>query len=212
MVMIVEETDVLLVIDLQNDFLPGGSLPVDEGDQVIPVINTLTKNFFRHVVATQDWHPANHLSFASQHKGKAAFESIQMPYGAQVLWPDHCVQGTVGAALCNELDLNPVQCIIRKGSRRGVDSYSAFRENDRQTVTGLDGYLRARGVRRVFVAGLARGYCTDFSAADAMEAGYETVLVKDACRGISVEATKVQTKRLQEQGVRFVSTNELRLA
>jgi nicotinamidase/pyrazinamidase len=209
MMIIDEKTDVLLVIDVQNDFMPGGRLPVPEGDQVIPVINGLLRNCFRLAVATQDWHPANHVSFASQHVGTEAFQSIQLPYGEQTLWPDHCVQGTPGAELSDELDIAHMQCIIRKGFRREIDSYSAFRENDRKTFTGLDGYLRARGVHRVFIVGLARGYCTDFSASDAMEAGYETFLIEDGCRGITIEATQGQTKRLHERGVRFLSTKDM---
>ena len=211
MVRIDEDTDVLLVIDVQNDFMPSGALPVPDGDQVIPVINGLLGNVFRQAVATQDWHPADHRSFASQHKGIEAFQSIQLPYGEQTVWPDHCVQGTAGAALCTCLDQSRVQCIMRKGFRRNIDSYSAFRENDRQTLTGLDGYLRARGIRRVFITGLARGYCTDFSAADAVQAGYETILIEDACRGITAEATDIQTARLRGCGVSFVTSGELRL-
>jgi nicotinamidase/pyrazinamidase len=204
-------TDVLLVIDIQNDFMPGGKLAVPEGNQVIPVVNALLRDCFCQAVATQDWHPTDHSSFASQHMGTEAFQSIQVSYGEQTVWPDHCVQGTHGAKLCSQLELAQVQCVLRKGFRRDIDSYSAFRENDRRTVTGLDGYLRARGVRRVFVAGLARGYCTDFSAADAAEAGYETFLIEDGCRGITIEATHAQTKRLHKCGVRFVTSNELRL-
>ncbi len=209
MVTIDKETDLLLAIDVQNDFMPSGTLPVPEGGEVIPVINRLLQERFLQSVATQDWHPADHLSFASQHTGTEAFQTIQLPYGEQTVWPDHCVQGTPGAALCVGLDASRVQCIIRKGFRREIDSYSAFRENDRLTVTGLDGYLRARGIRRVFVAGLARGYCTDFSAADAAEAGYETFLIEDACRGITARATEAQTSRLIACGVRFVRSSDL---
>ena len=210
MVTIDAKTDMLLVIDIQNDFMPGGALAVSEGDRVIPVINRLLKHRFLRAVATQDWHPADHLSFASQHQGRQAFDEVELSYGKQTVWPDHCVQGTAGAALCDDLDLAHVQCVIRKGFRRDIDSYSAFRENDRQTVTGLHGYLRARGVERVFVAGLARGYCTDFSAADAIEAGYETFLIEDACRGLTAEATEQQTVRLRDAGVHLITSAELR--
>jgi nicotinamidase/pyrazinamidase len=199
-------TDVLLIVDVQNDFMPSGALPVPQGDQVIPVINRLLMDRFSCAVATQDWHPGNHLSFASQHDGMRPFQSIQLPYGEQTIWPDHCVQGTEGAALCATLDSSQVQCVIRKGFRRDVDSYSAFCENDLRTTTGLDAYLRARGICRVFITGLARGYCTDFSAADAVEAGYETFLIEDACRGITPEATDFQTRRLLDRGVRFVNS------
>jgi nicotinamidase/pyrazinamidase len=209
MVTINNQTDVLLVIDVQNDFMPGGALAVPEGNQVIPIINRLLKTHFVHAVATQDWHPPNHRSFASQHSGKAAFESIQLSYGQQTLWPDHCVQGTSGAALCDDLDTAHVQSIIRKGFRHDIDSYSAFLENDRKTSTGLQGYLQARTIKRVFVTGLARGLCTDFTAADAMEAGYETFLIEDACRGITPEETHKQTVRLQSLGVRFIMSEDI---
>jgi nicotinamidase/pyrazinamidase len=168
MVKIDNATDVLLIIDVQNDFMPNGALPVPEGDKVINVINALQQDRFSFAVATQDWHSADHASFASQHDGNQPFDTIHLSYGEQTLWPDHCVQGTNGASLCADLQTAQVQCIIRKGFRRDVDSYSAFRENDLQTATGLDGYLRARGIRRVFITGLARGFCTDFSAADAI--------------------------------------------
>ncbi len=206
MVKIDPATDVMLIVDLQNDFMPSGALPVPQGDQVIPVINLLLRDRFSCAVATQDWHPANHLSFASQHDGMQPFQTIELPYGEQTVWPDHCVQGTEGAAFCATLDTSYVQCIIRKGFRRDVDSYSAFRENDLRTTTGLDAYLRARGVSRVFITGLARGYCTDFSAADAVEAGFETFLIEDACRGITPAATELQTRRLLDRGVRFVNS------
>jgi nicotinamidase/pyrazinamidase len=204
-------TDVLLIVDIQNDFMPAGALAVPNGDEVIPVINGLLRNRFSMAVATQDWHPADHMSFASQHTGIAPFQSVHLAYGEQTVWPDHCVQNTPGAALCGDLDMSHVQCVVRKGFRRGIDSYSAFRENDRQTATGLDGYLRARGVRRVFVTGVARGYCTDFSAADSVDAGYETFLIEDACRGISAETTEAQTVRLLGCGVRFVASDDVRL-
>jgi nicotinamidase/pyrazinamidase len=205
-------TDVLLIVDVQNDFMPHGALPVPKGDEVIPVINRLLQNHFTFASATQDWHPANHLSFASQHQGSQPFRTIQLAYGEQTVWPDHCVQGTSGAELCAELETTNVQCVIRKGFRREVDSYSAFRENDLRTPTGLNGYLHARGARRVFITGLARGYCTDFSAADAVEAGYETFLIEDACRGITPEATLVQTERLTKCGVRFITADTLALS
>ncbi|MCQ4160897.1 bifunctional nicotinamidase/pyrazinamidase [Roseomonas sp. GC11] len=193
-------TDLLLIVDVQPDFMPGGALPVPEGDAVLPVINRLQERF-ANIVATQDWHPADHASFASQHPGKAPFDTVPLPYGPQVLWPDHCVQGTPGAALHPALKTERIQMVIRKGFHSAIDSYSAFRENDRQTVTGLNGYLRERGITRIFVTGLARGYCTDFSAEDAADLGYQVVLVEDACRGITPEATAAGTARLRAKGV-----------
>lgn len=202
------ENDLLLVVDLQPDFIPGGALPVPEGDAVLPVINALMPRF-GNIAATQDWHPADHASFASQHPGKAPFDTATLAYGEQVLWPDHCVQGTPGAALHPALNADRIQMVIRKGFRRAIDSYSAFRENDRRTGTGLHGYLKERGITRVFIAGLARGYCTDFSAEDAAELGYEVVLVEDACRGITLEATAAGTARLRARGVRFITSTSI---
>lgn len=201
-------TDLLLVVDVQPDFMLGGALPVPEGDAVLPVINRLMPRF-GNIVATQDWHPADHASFASQHPGKAPFETVTLSYGEQVLWPDHCVQGTPGAALHPALETRGIQMILRKGVRRAIDSYSAFRENDRRTATGLHGYLQARGITRLFIAGLARGYCTDFSAEDAAELGYAVVLIEDACRGITPEATAEGTRRLRAKGVRFLRSDAL---
>ncbi|WP_419900526.1 bifunctional nicotinamidase/pyrazinamidase [Roseomonas sp. USHLN139] len=196
-------TDLLLVVDVQPDFMPGGALPVPGGDAVLPLINRL-QPLFPMIAATQDWHPADHSSFASQHPGRSPFETATLDYGEQVLWPDHCVQGTPGAALHPALAPDRIELVLRKGFRRAIDSYSAFRENDRRTQTGLHGYLQERGVRRVFIAGLARGYCTDFSAEDAAELGYEVVLIEDACRGITPEATAAGTARLRARGVQFL--------
>ncbi|WP_375465012.1 nicotinamidase [uncultured Methylobacterium sp.] len=177
-----EPTDALLVVDVQVDFLPGGALAVPEGDAIVGPINALAKRF-RHAVLTQDWHPAGHASFASAHPGRAPFETVRMAYGEQVLWPDHCVQGTRGAALAAGLDVPGADLILRKGANPGVDSYSAFVEAD-GTPTGLAGYLRERGVVRVALCGLATDYCVAWSALDARAAGFEAVVVADATRAI----------------------------
>ncbi len=177
--------DVLLIIDVQNDFCPGGALAVADGDAVVPVINRLSERF-DHVVLTQDWHPSGHSSFATSHPGSAPFESINMPYGQQTLWPDHCIQGSAGAAFHPRLETTRAELVIRKGFRPEIDSYSAFYENDRRTPTGLAGYLRERGLQRIFMAGLATDYCVHYSAVDARRLGFDTVLVEAGCRAIDL--------------------------
>jgi nicotinamidase/pyrazinamidase len=179
------DQDVLLVIDLQNDFCPGGALAVARGDEVVPVANRLGERF-AHVVLTQDWHPEGHRSFASSHPGRAPFQQIELDYGAQTLWPDHCVQDTAGAAFHPALHLPRAELVIRKGFRPAIDSYSAFFENDRKTPTGLAGYLRERGVARVFLIGLATDFCVHYSAVDARREGFAAVLVEDGCRAIDL--------------------------
>jgi len=197
------DTDLLLVIDVQNDFCPGGALAVPDGDAVVPVINALGRRF-AHVALTQDWHPADHLSFASQHPGRRPFETIALAYGAQTVWPDHCVQGTQGAALHAGLALPHAQLILRKGFRRAIDSYSAFRENDRATTTGLAAYLKERGLQRLYLVGLATDYCVAYSALDAVAAGFTAVVIADACRAIDLDGSLAQaTARLREAGVGF---------
>ncbi|HEY1246762.1 MAG TPA: bifunctional nicotinamidase/pyrazinamidase [Hyphomicrobiaceae bacterium] len=181
----VGDSDVLLVIDVQNDFCPGGGLPVPEGDRVVSAINALARRF-RHVVLTQDWHPAGHRSFASSHPGRMPYDTVEVAYGPQVLWPDHCVQATRGAELRADLDIPHAALVIRKGFRPHIDSYSAFYENDRTTPTGLAGYLRERGLKRVFAAGLALDFCVRYSAEDARREGFDVVVIEDACRGIDV--------------------------
>jgi nicotinamidase/pyrazinamidase len=181
----VGDSDVLVVIDVQNDFCPGGGLPVPEGDRVVPAINTLARRF-RHVVLTQDWHPAGHRSFASSHPDRKPYDTVEVAYGQQVLWPDHCVQATRGAELRADLDITHAALVIRKGFRPHIDSYSAFYENDRTTPTGLAGYLRERGLKRVFAAGLALDFCVRYSAEDARREGFDVVVIEDACRGIDV--------------------------
>jgi len=187
------DQDVLLVVDVQNDFCPGGRLPVPRGHEVIPLINCIAEKF-QHVVLTQDWHPPGHRSFASTHPGRQPFETIAMPYGPQVLWPDHCVQGTPGAQLHADLRIAPAQLIVRKGFRRAIDSYSAFYENDHVTPTGLTGYLRERGLTRVFIAGLALDFCVRYSAEDARREGFRVAVIADACRGIDVEGSVAATR------------------
>lgn len=177
--------DLLLVIDVQNDFCAGGALAVGDADAVVPVINRLTVRF-DHVVLTQDWHPAGHSSFATSHPGSAAFDTINMPYGPQTLWPDHCVQGTAGADFHPQLETKRAELVIRKGFRPGIDSYSAFYENDRRTPTGLAGYLRDRGFNRIFLAGLATDYCVYYSALDARRLGFDSVVIEAGCRAINL--------------------------
>jgi nicotinamidase/pyrazinamidase len=179
------ERDVLLLVDLQNDFCPGGALPVPAGDEVIRTANALASRF-AHVVLTQDWHPRVHASFASAHPGKAAFETFAAPYGEQVLWPDHCVQGSWGAQFRDDLAVPHAELVLRKGYHRDVDSYSAFFENDHATPTGLGGYLRERGFTRVFLAGLAFDFCVLWSAEDARRLGFEAIVLQDACRSLDV--------------------------
>src|SRR5262245_54402208 len=177
------ETDVLVVVDVQNCFVPGGTLPVPEGDKIIPIINRLAPSF-RHVVITQDWHTPGHISFASSHPGKKPFDAVDLPYGKQVLWPDHCIQGTPDAELHKDLKIPHAELIIRKGYRQHVDSYSAFLEADRKAMTGLSGYLRERGFTRVFFVGLATDFCVAWSALDARRSGFQAVVIEDATRGI----------------------------
>jgi nicotinamidase/pyrazinamidase len=179
--------DILLVVDVQNDFLPGGSLPVPRGDEVVAPINALAYRF-EHVVLTQDWHPPGHHSFASAHD-RVHFETIEAAYGPQILWPDHCVQETHGAAFNEKLHIPHAELILRKGFRPSIDSYSAFFENDRMTPTGLGGYLRERGLQRIFIAGLAFDFCVRYSAEDAQAQSFTAVVIEDACRGIDVEGS-----------------------
>lgn len=179
--------DVLLVIDVQNCFVPGGSLAVKDGDAVVPIVNRIARAF-ANVVETQDWHTPHHISFASSHPGRKPFDTIQLPYGPQVLWPDHCVQGTAGAALVAGLSIPQTALVLRKGFHRDVDSYSAFAEADGRP-TGLAAYLRERGISRCFLAGLATDFCVGFSAIDARRAGFEALVIEDACRGIDTNGS-----------------------
>ena len=209
MTSIANDTDVLLVVDIQNDFLPGGALAVPEGDAVVPVANALMGRFAQ-VVITQDWHPPGHASFASSHPGKQPLEIIQAAYGQQILWPDHCVQGTRGAEFSAELAVPHAELVIRKGFRRHIDSYSAFREADRATPTGLAGYLRERGLSRVFLAGLATDFCVAWSATDARAAGFEVFVVEDACRAIDTAGSLAAAwKRMRGAAVGRLATRAI---
>jgi len=201
--------DLLLVVDVQNDFCPGGALAVPDGDQVVPVINRLTIRF-DHVVMTQDWHPPDHLSFASAYRDKKPYETVELSYGAQALWPDHCLQGTAGARFHPDLDDARAELIIRKGSRREIDSYSAFTENDRSTPTGLAGYLRERGLTRLFIVGLATDFCVLYTALDAVELGFEAVVIMEGCRGIDLDGSVDKAwARMLKTGVEKISETDI---
>jgi nicotinamidase/pyrazinamidase len=197
----------LIVVDVQNGFCDGGNLAVAGGAQVVPIINRLAL-VFANIVVTQDWHPASHASFASAHPGKAAFDTTEMFYGSQVLWPDHCVQGTPDAALHADLHLPTAQLIIRKGFHAGIDSYSAFMEADRQTQTGLEAYLKQRGIRSVYVVGLATDFCVAWTALDARTAGFDTSVVEDACRAIDMNGSLAAAwAQMQSQGVKRLQSS-----
>lgn len=203
------EHDVLVAVDVQNDFCPGGRLAVPAGGEVVPAINRLAQQF-RHVVLTQDWHPPAHLSFASSHPGRQPFEVIQAPYGPQELWPDHCVQNTPGAEFHRDLVAPHAELILRKGFRREIDSYSALYENDHATPTGLAGYLEERGLTRVFLAGLAFDFCVRFSAEDAHRRGFAVVVIADACRGIDLNGSVAATRRLlADLGTTILTANQI---
>jgi nicotinamidase/pyrazinamidase len=203
------EGDVLLVVDVQNDFCPGGALAVADGDAVVAVINELAAKF-AHLIQTQDWHPRGHRSFASVHAGHDEFETIEAPYGPQTLWPDHCVQGTKGAEFHPALDLPGAELIIRKGFNADIDSYSAFFENDRKTATGLGGYLRDRGFARVFIAGLATDYCVHFTAVDARQEGFAAIVIEDACRAIDLAGSLAQAMaRMAKAGVQIANSVDI---
>ncbi len=201
--------DVLIVVDVQYDFLPGGALAVPDGDAVVAPINRLARAF-RHVVLTQDWHPEQHASFASSHSGKQPFDTIELHYGQQVLWPDHCIQGTAGAEISRDLSIPHAQMVIRKGYNPAIDSYSGFREADRETSTGLAGYLKERGFRRVFCVGLALDFCVAWTALDAAEAGFETYLIEDASRAIDTNGSLEKAKDdLSAAGVRLIHSERI---
>ena len=201
--------DALIVVDVQNDFCPGGRLAVQKGDEVVPLVNALAKRF-ENVVLTQDWHPSGHLSFATSHPGTRPFDSIRLPYGEQVLWPDHCVQGNEGAALRKDLDVCHAQLVVRKGWRRDVDSYSAFVEADRKSRTGLEGYLDERGIERVFVCGLATDFCVAWTALDARKLKFDCAVVEDACRAIDMQGSLAAAwEKMEKAGVARVRSGDI---
>ena len=208
-------SDMLAVIDVQPTFMPGGELPVTEGDQVVPVINHLLHDRFHAAFATQDWHPTAHSSFASTHPGSVPYDTVQMSYGAQILWPDHALEGTPNAALHPALDQNRLQMILRKGTNPAIDSYSAFLENDRITPTGLAGWLRDRGIRRLFFCGLATDFCVAWSAGHAIDHGFEAAVIEDASRGIGmigadgISSLDMARRTLTAAGVLLVASSEL---
>ncbi len=205
-------TDALLVIDMQNDFLPGGALAVPGGDALLPGINALA-GCFDHVLVTQDWHPTGHISFASSHAGKQPFtDTAEALYGTQALWPDHCVQGSAGAALATALDTSRVELVLRKGFRRGIDSYSAFLENDKTTLTGLAGFLRERGLNRLFFCGLAYDFCVGHSALDAVRLGFEALVVEDLSRAVDLPATANAPGSIARIEAAFTELNVRRLS
>lgn len=198
-------SDMLIVVDVQNDFCPGGALAVGDGDHIVPLVNRLMARFGRAVL-TQDWHTPEHASFATAHPGRHPFETIEVAYGPQTLWPVHCVQGTSGAEFHPALDLTKAELVVRKGFDPAIDSYSAFFENDRVTATGLGGYLRERGMKRLFIAGLATDYCVAYSALDAIRLGFEVDVVLDACRGIDLDGSlEAALDVMTAAGVTFVS-------
>ena len=204
-----QATDALLLIDLQPDFMPGGALAVAGGDQILPLINALATRF-DHVLLTQDWHPAGHISFASTHPGQQLYAQIDAPYGPQTLWPDHCLQHTAGAAIHPALDLPHAELILRKGFRTGIDSYSAFLENDHHTPTGLAGYLRERGLKRLFLAGLAYDFCVRFSALDGHALGFEICVLRDATRAVDLNGSAIATDAaLASAGISTLLTSAL---
>ena len=207
-----DDRSALIVVDVQNCFVTGGTLPVTKGEEVVPLINRLSKAF-KNVVLTQDWHTPGHASFASTHKGKKPFETTKLSYGTQVLWPDHCVQGTPDAALHKDIDIPHAQLIVRKGYHKDMDSYSAFEEADHKTTTGLAGYLKARGIKRVFVTGLATDFCVAWTAMDARRLGFETYVIEDATRAIDLNGSLAAAwKQMGAKGVKRIQSADIETA
>lgn len=204
-----DSSSVLIVTDIQNDFLPGGALAVADGHAIIPLVNEIARKF-RNVIITQDWHPAGHISFASSHPGRTPFEVIDLRYGPQVLWPDHCIQGSFGAALAEGLDIPHAQLVIRKGYHAHTDSYSSFFEADRKTPTGLTGYLFERGIETAYVVGLATDFCVSWTALDARTHGFETVVIEDGCRAIDTNnSLAAAIAQMDAAGVRRILSHQL---
>jgi nicotinamidase/pyrazinamidase len=208
--MIVEEKNALLIIDVQNDFCPGGRLAVTDGDKVVPSINQIMRRFYK-VIATQDWHPDNHVSFARNHSGTKAYDVIDVGGIRQVLWPVHCVAGTKGAEFHPELNMNSFHLIVRKGTNPNIDSYSAFAENDKKTITGLEGFLKGLDIKQVYVCGLATDYCVLYSAMDARISGFETFIIVDACRGIDEPKGNLEKALniIKDKGIKIINSTEL---
>lgn len=205
----INDEDILLVIDVQRDFCPGGALAIEDGDAVVQPINVLAPHF-KHIVLTQDWHTPHHHSFATSHANKSPYESVQTPHGLQTLWPDHCIQGTPGAEFHPDLNIPHVELILRKGFRASIDSYSAFLENDKTTPTGLAGYLRERGFTRIFLVGLAYDYCVRFSALDAAQVGFSAYVIEDACRAVGLPGSVVETEeQFAASGVHRIKSADL---
>lgn len=205
-----EPSTALIVVDVQNSFVAGGSLAVPRGDEVVPLINALARKF-ENVVLTQDWHPPGHRSFASSHPGKKPFDLVALDYGNQILWPDHCIQGSDGARFHPDLAVAHAQLILRKGYHRGVDSYSAFVEADGKTQTGLAGYLRERGIAKVYVCGLATDFCVAWTALDACKLGFEAAVIEDACRAIDTQGSLAAAwQRMERAGVGRIRSSDLR--
>ncbi len=208
--MIKTRENALIMTDIQLDFCPGGALAVNEGHQIIPVVNAIAPKFDK-IIATQDWHPPGHLSFAANHPGKNNYDMVELGGVPQILWPTHCVQGTPGADFHPDLDLRPVDLVIRKGSNPRIDSYSTFLENDKNTRTGLDGYLKGLGITQLFFTGLATDYCVFYSAVDAVNLGFEVFVILDACRGVDVPEHNVETAKQQmvQHGITLIHSGEL---
>jgi nicotinamidase/pyrazinamidase len=205
----IQESDALLVIDIQNDFCPGGNLAVTEGDKIVPLINTLAKQF-DHVILTQDWHPTTHISFASTHPNRQHFEVVQAPYGPQTLWPEHCLQNSAGADFHPALDIPHAELILRKGFRRHIDAYSAFLENDHFTSTGLAGYLRERGLNRLFLCGLAYDFCVRYSALDGTTLGFECLVIEDATHPVNLPDSVAETNAaLDAAGIQRIQSRQI---
>jgi len=204
-----DDRDALIVVDVQNCFMPGGTLPVKEGDQIVPLINRIARGF-HNVVITQDWHTRGHSSFASAHPGSKPFEQVDVYYGKQVLWPDHCIQGTADAALHAGLDIPHAQLILRKGFHQNTDSYSAFLEADKKTATGLGGYLKQRGIRRLYVCGLATDFCVSWTALDGRDAGFQVAVIEDACRAIDLNGSLTAAwAAMTKKGIRRIQSSSL---